>query len=144
MFLSDVTDRGATPALINVMAFNEARLKTIAHNVANVGVPGYRAKHLDPRAFQESLREALDARKGDRSKPFVIEGNGQAKTGDNGLLEVKPSEFPVQNALSHDGTNTSLEREMAALSETGMAHDLAAALLRGRFDGLRKAIRGTL
>lgn len=144
MFLSDVTDRGATPALINVMAFNEARLKMIAQNVANIGTPGYRARHLDRDAFQVSLKEALDARKKDRTKPFSIEGNEQAKTGKDGFLEVTPSELPAQNILFHDGTNASIEREMADLAETGMAHDLAAAMLRTRFDGLRKAIRGTL
>jgi flagellar basal body rod protein FlgB len=46
--------------------------------------------------------------------------------------------------LFHDGTNQSLEREMADLAETVMVHETAGTLLRGNVDGLRKAIRGTV
>ena len=144
MFIEQLSNAGALPSLELTMRFAAQRQRVIAHNIANVSTPGYRAKHLDPRAFQESLKDALDARKADRSKPFAIAGNGQAETGDSGFLEVTPSELPPQNVLFHDGTNTSIEREMADLAETGMAHELAAALLRGNFDGLRKAIRGTV
>ncbi len=80
MFLASLTDRGATPALVKVLAFNEARLGVIAENIANVSTPGYRAKQLDPRAFQGALKKALEARGGDWKKPFVIENNGQVKT----------------------------------------------------------------
>jgi flagellar basal-body rod protein FlgB len=143
MFISSVTDRGAAPALVNTLAFNEARLKVIAENVANATTPGYRAKQLDPQAFQAALRDALDARGGDPRKPFVIKDNGQVRTTRQGWLEVTPGEHPVDGVLFHDGTNLSIEREMADLAETGMTHELAAALLYGKFAGLRKAIRGT-
>ena len=33
---------------------------------------------------------------------------------------------------------------MADLAETGMVHEMAASLLRGYFDGIRKAIRGSV
>jgi len=143
MFISNLTDRWAMPALIGTLAFNEARLKVIAENVANATTPGYRAKRLDARSFQTALRQALDARGGDPNRPFVIKDTGQVKTDRHGSLQVTPSEMPVGNVLFHDGTNMSIEREMADLAETGMTHELAATLLRGRFDGLRKAIRGT-
>jgi flagellar basal-body rod protein FlgB len=144
MFISNITERGATPALINTLAFSEARLKMIAENVANATTPGYRAKQLDPRAFQAAMREALDARGGDPNRAFVIKDNGQVRTGKYGLLQVTPTERPVDNILFHDGTNLSIEREMADLAETGMTHELMATLLRGSFDGLRKAIRGVV
>ena len=66
VFLSNVTDGGATPALVKTLVFNEARLKMIAENVANLQTPGYRAKQLDPKAFQHALREALVTRGDDR------------------------------------------------------------------------------
>jgi flagellar basal-body rod protein FlgB len=144
MFISNLTDRGAGPALINTLVFNQARLKVIAENVANSNTPGYRAKSLDPRSFQAALRKALDERGGDPNKPLVIKDTGQVKTDRSGSLQVTPSETPVRNVLFHDGTNTSIEREMADLAETGMTQELASTLLRGRFDGLRKAIRGTV
>lgn len=144
MFISTITEGNIPNALINTMAFAEARLGVIANNVANASTPGYRAEQLDVRAFQASLRRAIDARGGDRSRPFGIHGNRQAKTGEGGFLTVNAEPRPVDNVLFHDGTNISIESEMADLAETGMAHGLAATLLRERFDGLRKAIRGTV
>ena len=143
MFISNLTNRGAGPALISTLAFNQARLKVIAENVANANTPGYRAKSLDPRSFQTALRKALNTRGRDPNKPFIIAGTGQVKTDASGLLRVTPSETPAGNVLFHDGTNMSIEREMADLAETGMTQELAGTLLRGRFDALRKAIRGT-
>ncbi len=144
MFISSVTDRGATPAIVKMLAFNEVRLKTIAENVANIQTPGYRAKQLDATAFQRSLREALDARTRDPNKPFDVRSGNEVCTDAQGFLRVTPSQKPVDNILFHDGTNSSIEREMADLAETGMTHDLFTALLNGRINGLRKAIRGTL
>jgi len=144
MFISSMTDRGATPAMVKMLAFNEVRLKTIAENVANIQTPGYRAKQLDAAAFQRSLREALDARARDPNKPFDVRSGDEVRTDPQGFLRVNPSEKPVDNILFHDGTNSSIEREMADLAETGMTHELFTALLNGRINGLRKAIRGTL
>ncbi len=144
MFISNLTDRGATPALVKTLAFNEARLGVIAENIANSNTPGYKAKRLDAAAFQRSLRRALDNRGSDPNKPFVIDTGREVRTDPQGFLRVTPTEQPVESILFHDGTNMSLERQMAELAETSMAHDLATAMLDGRFNGLRKAIRGSV
>ena len=144
MFISNVTDRGATPALVHTLAFNQARLQMIAENVANSKTPGYRAQQLDVRAFQQALREALEARKSDPHKPLMVQSGRQVSTDEQGTLHVTPGEKPVENVLFHDGTNVSLERQMADLAETGMTQELLTTLLHGRFEGLRKAIRGTV
>ncbi len=127
-----------------MMVFTQARVKVISENVANSATPGYRAKHLDTRAFQGALRKALDARGGDPHKPFRVEVDDQVATDEQGFLRVTPTETPVENILFHDGTNQSIERQMADLAETRMMHELASTLLRGRYDGIRKAIRGTV
>ncbi len=144
VFLSTVTDRGATPALLKTMSFTESRLRMIAENVANMETPGYRTKQLDTRAFQSALRAALDARGTNYGKLFVVEAGSEVATNADGTLRVTPSEEPVQNILFHDRTNMSLERQMADLAETGMTHEMAAILLRGNFSALQKAIRGTV
>ena len=144
MFLSSVTDRGATPALVKTLAYNEARLAMIAENVAKAHTPGYKARQLDAAAFERALCEALDRRAGDATAPFVVEVDREVRTDRDGFLRVTPSPVPLENILFHDGTNLSLERQMADLAETGLAHELAATLLRGRVEGLRKAIRGSL
>lgn len=143
MFLSELTDRGSTSALVNTITFTQARLKTIAENVANWQTPGYRAKQLDAQAFQSSLREAI-AQRGVRGSGPLLLNSKEVRSDHNGSLKVMPRETPVENVLSHDGTNLSIEREMAELAETGMTHELASSLLRRRFEGLTKAIRGTV
>jgi len=142
MFLSSLTDGDVTPALVKTLVFNEAKLETIARNVANINTPGYHAKHLDTRSFQSALREAFERRGGDRQAPLVIESGTQVRTLEDGSLRVTPAEEPVENVLFHDGTNLSIERQMSELAETGMMHDLASTLLKGRYDALRKAISG--
>lgn len=142
VFLSNVTDGGAIPALTKMLVFNEARLKMIAENVANLQTPGYRAKQLDPKAFQQALREALVTRGEDSQRPLLVKSGREVTTDAGGNLRVTPTEKPVENVLFHDGTNLSIEREMADLAETGLTHELVTALFRGEMAGLRKAIRG--
>ena len=142
MFIANITERGATPALVKTLAFNRARFTMIAENVANLETPGYRAKQLDTKAFQAALCQALERRAGDPGKPFVVTSGREVSTDPHGFLEVTPSDKPVENILFHDGTNLSIERQMAALAETEMMHQIATTLLRGRFAGLQKAIRG--
>jgi len=143
-FLESLANRGATPALEKMLAFSEARLAMIAENVANVHTVGYRTKQLDAGAFQRALREALDAKGTDPFRPLDVDSGGEVRTDARGRLVVRPSESPVEHSLLHDGTNGSMERQMAMLAETGMTHDLTTMLLNGQYDGLRKAIRGTL
>jgi len=143
-YFSDVTNYGNTTALIATMSFSEAKLRVAAENVANVHTPGFRARQLNTGLFQHALRRALDEKGSDPRKPLTIEAGRQVRTEANGMLSFRASVRPVDNALFHDGTNLSLEREMAELAETGMIHDLAASLLRGNFEGMRKAIRGTM
>lgn len=144
MFLSSVTDRGAVPALVTTLVYNQARLKMIAENVANIHTPGYRTKQLNTQAFRQALREALDARGDDPSRPLVVNAGDEVQTDRQGRLRVRPTEKPAENVLFHDGTNISIERQMTDLAETGVTHELATTLLRDRFEGLRKAIRGTV
>ncbi len=144
MFISSLMDGGATPALVSTLSFNQQRLKMLAENIANWGTPHYRTKQLDTRAFQRALRTALDEHSANRSEPFKVNAGREVLTDDAGSLHVRPSEAPGRNILFHDDTNLSIERQMADLAETGMTHELVTSLLKGRVDGLRKAIRGTV
>jgi flagellar basal-body rod protein FlgB len=143
MFFDELLNRGVTPALTATLSYTESRHKMIAENVANIDTPGYKAKQLDVRAFQKALGEALDRRTNDSLQPLVLEGR-EFRSDPTGALRVTPSLTPTDNVLFHDGTNLSLEREMADLAENSMTHQLTATLLGRKFDMLRKAIRGKL
>jgi flagellar basal-body rod protein FlgB len=142
--LTNITDRTTMQVLEKSLAFGEARLRVIAENVANLHTPGFRAKQLDPGTFQTALRKAVDTRKKNPGGRFVVESGRNVRTDANGSLTLTPSYKKADNLLFHDGTNFSIEREMAELAETGLAHDVASTLLKGKWDGLRKAIRGTV
>lgn len=141
MFLSTLTEQGAGPALEKTMAFQEARLKMIAENIANAQTPGYRARQLDVPGFQRSLRQALDERQS-LADPFVVRSGSEVLTDDRGNLVVAPSQSPVENVLFHDDTNHSIERQMSDLAQAGLWSELAARLLQTRNDRISSAIRG--
>jgi len=153
MFFADVVNSGTVPALEKVLAFTEARQRMLAENIANVDTPNYRTKQLDVAAFQGALRTALDdrrqsgssrTRRGAESEALCLPANSQFWQDDQGRLVVQPSEVPAENLLFHDDTNARIERQMAMMAENTMMHQAATELLRSRFDGLLKAIRGRI
>lgn len=143
MFLTDIVNRGTLPALEKLSAFTEHRQRVLAENIANIDTPNYKAKHLDPKAFQVALGEALDRRKEDKTQPFIMDTHEQFRTDERGRLVVTPTVHP-ENILFHDGTNVSIEKQMSALAENAMTHELSNELLRGKFTGLLTAIRGRM
>lgn len=144
MFFESLINRGTLPALEALASFAEQRHRMVAENIANIDTPGYRTKHLDPGPFQKALADALDRRDGDHTKPFELRASRQFRQRANGTLAVTPSLEPGDNVLFHDGTNARLEYDLTALAENGMAYEYATQMLKGRYDGLITAIRGTV
>jgi len=141
-YFEGLVNRGATPALAATWSFTLARHKVIAENVANMSTPGYKAKRLDYGEFQRALGEAMEKRGGDPNQPLLITGSKQCAQGRDGRLRTAPTTTPARNALFHDGTNMSIEQEMSELASNAMLHEVTTTLLDGRFEGLKKAIRG--
>ena len=107
MYLSDISNGGAMPALIQTLSYNEARLAMISENVANAATPGYRTKQLDLSRFQSSLKDAID-RRSHRREPLLTDGGEQVQADASGHLHVQPELTPVDHTLFHDGTNVSI------------------------------------
>ncbi|HKQ48357.1 MAG TPA: flagellar basal body rod protein FlgB [Phycisphaerae bacterium] len=141
MDVPNLTDSGPIPLLEKTLAFAEARQRMLATNIANITTPGYRAMQLDEGAFQGALAEAAKKRE-ETGGAFELEATREFRVDRQGLLGVTPSENPAENLLFQDGTNASIERQMAQLAENAMLNQVSAELLKGYFDGLAKAIRG--
>lgn len=137
--MNEIVSGGVTPLLEKTLAFAGARHKMLATNIANITTPGYRAKQLDVKSFQNALREASDKR-GDGD--FRMSSSREFHDGSSGLLEVTPSEEPPENLLFQDGTNARIEKQMAMLAENTMVNQAASELLKSQFSDLERAIRG--
>lgn len=141
MLFTEITNAGSVPLLEKTLAFTEARNRVLAANIANVVTPGYRAKQLDVSAFQKALKQATEKR-AERGGELRLEPTQEFRTDEAGLLEVTPSEEPVENLLFQDGTNARIERQMAMLAENTLMNQVATELLRTKLEGIAKAIRG--
>ncbi len=142
MILENLTNRGATPALVSTLTFTEGRQRMLAENVANWQTPGFKAKQLDYGAFQKSLRSALNRKGGNPNADFDLGSNEQYGSDGPWRTRVTPTTQPSRNILLHDRTNLSIEQTMSDLASNALLHQTATTLLKGYYDGMRKAIRG--
>ena len=140
--IGDVANSGRIPALDGMLSFLSARMEVIADNIANADTPGYRAKQLDVSAFQQALARALERRDPTPGSPLKIEGTREFRQEADGHLRFSPSRRPQENILFHDGTSNRIEKQMQNLAETVMMHQAVVELLRGQYEGLKKAISG--
>ncbi len=144
MFLSEITNRGNIPVLGKLMAFAEARQKMLAENIANIDMPGYKTKQLDPKVFQAAMRRAIDERGTQPGAPLKLPVTGQFHEDELGHLVVTPVTDPAQNILFHDRTYARIATLMAQVAENVMTYNMASQLLNNSFDGLKTAIRGQI
>jgi len=141
MLLSSVVNSGPLPVLERMAAFTEARHRVLLTNVANLDTPGYRPKDVEADGFRAALSEAV-RRRGGSSEPLAMAEGKSWQFGPGGSLELEPREVGPENILFHDGTNSSVERQMSELVKNAMTHQIAVELLRGRYSELMNAIRG--
>ncbi|MBI4578513.1 MAG: flagellar basal body rod protein FlgB [Planctomycetes bacterium] len=142
MFFNDVANSGSIPAMEAMLSFTQARHKMLAENIANIDTPGYRPRHLDPKAFQHALASAVRRRREDGLGELPIESTRQFEREKDGSIRFKPVEEPAENVLFHDQTNASVERQMSKLAENAMMHQTVTELLADKYGELMKAIRG--
>lgn len=145
MWIDRVTYSPTTEAVALSAQFCERRHRVLAENLANIDTPDYQTRRLDPKAFQSSLRTALDRSREQRgARRLDLRDNAQFATRPDGTIEVRPGTEPAPNILFHDGTNARLERLLADVSGNAMSYEFSTTVLRGRFETLLRAIRGRL
>lgn len=117
------------------------RTQLLAANIANADTPGFKARDID-------FRQALAAVQGSEGEARLAATNARHfRTGDSGTNQASRSAAsaalyrqPLQPAL--DGNTVELEREQAEFAQNALRVQTSLTLLKGKFSGLVKAIRG--
>ena len=145
MWFESIVSRGSMPVLEQIMAFTEERQNVLADNISNIDTVDYQMKDLDTESFNASLEEAIERRstKG-AAAPLEIKASRFISWDKEGRLNAEAVSAEPENILFHDKNNRSIEYQMSEMAKNGLKHNVAAELLRGKYSGLEKAIRGTL
>jgi flagellar basal-body rod protein FlgB len=141
--ISKLFSSGSMQAVERLIQFTGARHKVLTNNIANFETPYYRARDLDPKAFQAGLRDAIESRRsgsGSSGTKLQMRDTRQIRFTDEGI-EVRPG-FDNSGVTFHDRTNADVERTMQHLAENTMAHNAGLQILKSEFDLLKMAIRG--
>lgn len=109
------------------------RTGVLASNLANADTPGYKARDLD---FKAALNGARNG-----GLELVADDARHMQSSDTGapggaLL------YRVPHQASLDGNTVDEEMEQAAFAENSVRYQATLQFLRGRFEGIRKALRG--
>ena len=143
MMLESLLNRGSLPVLQQVMSFTEARHNVLANNVSNFDTVGYKMQDLPEAEFFAELDRAVQRRNGGGAgAPLEMRSTKNMSWDDQGRIEASAVEIEGSNILFHDENNRFVEKQMSAMAENGLRHNIASELLRQQYNLLRRAIRG--
>jgi flagellar basal-body rod protein FlgB len=112
-----VFDDVTSVALHSALDGLAARQKAIAHNIANVQTPGYRATRV---SFEDSLRAAVDS--------------GRSPV-------VTPTSQSSLEPTREDGNNVNLDTETLSSVDTNLRYQLALRAMDHEFSLIRTSLR---
>ena len=124
------------PILQQVVRFTQARHQVLASNIANLDVPGYRAKDLPVGEFQRQLAEAIRQ----RQEAPAFRSPGEPELPSAARLEPVEIEDLPEMLLYHDDGTKGLEYQISEMLKNQMQHNLAISLMTHQFNLLRTAI----
>jgi flagellar basal-body rod protein FlgB len=124
------------PVLQEVVGFTQARHNVLAGNIANLEVPGYKARDLSVADFQTRLQEALE----ERHHPPVEKSPGETDSPPaEPLAEVAKNSKTI---MRHDLNNVGPEQQITEVMKNQLEHNTALALMIQQFRQLEMAISG--
>ncbi|MBL0922067.1 MAG: hypothetical protein IBJ10_08050 [Phycisphaerales bacterium] len=144
MFIRELANADALPALEATVRFAGARQKILAHNIANADTPDFVQKDVAPADFQRLLSSAVDRRRdrwGGHRGDLEWTQTRAIRADDHGGFRLEPVE-PRRGLMFHDRNNRDVERLMQDMVENVGQHRVATELLRSRYAILGTAIAG--
>ena len=127
--LPDLFSSTNIPVLGEVLNFAQARHTVLAGNIANVNTPGYRLRDLSPAAFQEKLKEAIDA-----SPPAAASRCRPASSRPIRATRCGSARSRCKTLLYHDDTNIDLEKQVAEITKNQFLHNFALTVMTDQFN----------
>lgn len=126
--------------LERTLSFTEQRHEVIVQNIANVSTPGYIQQDVSVSDFQQSLSDAIDRQRASYNTALAPESTDTVEFSPaSSTLQIKPQSVVTSPAF-HDRGIRSPERLMTDLADNAQAHNMAAQMLRGRYETVRQAI----
>lgn len=116
----------------NALTLKAQRAELLAANLVNADTPGFKARDID---FASTLRATQSRVTLNRTQPNHLGAGGGGASGVEALYRV-----PFQPSL--DGNTVEAELEMSRFAETSLGYQASLTFLRGRIQGLRRAIGG--
>jgi flagellar basal-body rod protein FlgB len=145
MLIEGMLNRGSMPVLEQVMNFTEARHEVLVNNISNFDTPGYKVKDLPAEEFFSALREAVTRRdQRGAGDPLTPRSTRNLKWDSLGRLKAQAVELKDNNILFHDNNNRFVEKQLSSMAQNALRHNIAAELLKGKYESLHTAIRGRL
>jgi flagellar basal-body rod protein FlgB len=138
--ISDLVTSNQIDLLERTVSFTEQRHKLILENLANVDTPGYVQKDVSVQDFQKSLSDAIEKTRQSFSASLDPEDTDTVQFGGSGNLVSLRPQGVVKATPFHDRGVRSMENLMAQLADNAQAHNMAAAMLKGRYDTVQRAI----
>ena len=120
----------AAGELERALGYESARQRVIAHNIANINTPGYKAKTI----FRLALSRA-ESRQHDVPSPSVERSPAEPSL----AYEIVTSEEPP---IRPDGNNVNLESQMVELADAELRYRALTQMTSKYFQGLRRVISG--
>jgi len=141
MIINDLASAGPLPVVEKMFLFAGQRQRLIAQNIANIDTPNYQGKDVDPRAFQASLRRAVeDRRSGNTAQAGRLDLSDSSEVEMIGGRMVLNPSTPIEGVLFHDRNQRDLERLMQDMVENATMFRVAGDLMRKNQSLIRGAI----
>jgi len=134
--LSDPTVR----MLEQTVNFTEQRHQVLLEDIANVSTPGYVQRDLPVAKFQATLQDAISRERQSLNGAYEPSSD-QDLSFEPGGSEVDAASTEQPQAVAfHDRGIRSMEYLMGQMADNALSHNMAAQLLKTRYDWISRAI----
>jgi flagellar basal-body rod protein FlgB len=138
--IAEILSNPTIRMLEQTVSFTEQRHAVLVSDIANADVPGYVQRDLSVADFQEALRSAVKRERESLNDAYEPTDEGSVSF-ESGGSQVKAEALEMPTSVPfHDRGVRSMEYIMSQMADNAMAHNVAAQLLRGKYDQMAKAI----